>query len=120
MRRSDRLRDSRDYRRVARQGRRFASAAFVLLVAPIRTGCGPRGDRVPVSRLGVTVSRKVGNAVTRNRVKRAIREWFRRERDQLGEGADVVVIARAPAAHLDGNEIAADLRGLLRSAKGAA
>jgi ribonuclease P protein component len=51
------------------------------------------------SRLGITVSRRVGNAVVRNRIKRRVREWFRREKDQFQTGVDLVVIARAGAAN---------------------
>ena len=61
------------------------------------------------ARLGVTVSRKVGNAVVRNRVKRRIREWFRRDGSALAQGRDVVVIARASAASLEGSAVFAEL-----------
>ena len=67
------------------------------------------------ARLGVTVSRKVGNAVVRNRVKRRIREWFRSDGQGLVAGRDVVVIARASAAGLSGVESFAQLS---RIAKG--
>ena len=49
------------------------------------------------TRLGLIVSRKVGNAVVRNRVKRSIREWFRTQGSGLTEHADIVVIARRGA-----------------------
>jgi ribonuclease P protein component len=52
-------------------------------------------------RLGITVSRRVGNAVHRNRVKRLVREVFRRERALFPEGCDVVVVARSGADALD-------------------
>lgn len=112
--RSERLRRSRDFQRVARRGTRVASRDFVLLVAPQQTGLGPGA---PGRRLGVTASRKVGHAVTRNRVKRGIREWFRRHRSDLQEGVDVVVIARRGAADLPGIEINDDLRRLARRSK---
>lgn len=75
-----------------RQGRRAASTAYVVLVVSDGASASPR--------LGLTVSRRVGNAVVRNRVKRWIREWFRRERKRLGSGTEVVVIARREAAQL--------------------
>ncbi len=53
------------------------------------------------ARLGVTVSRRVGNAVVRNRVKRRIREWYRQVGRQQVVGRDIVVIARPGAAGLD-------------------
>jgi ribonuclease P protein component len=52
------------------------------------------------SRLGLVVSRRVGGAVERNRVKRVVREWFRQNRTQLPFTADLVVIARKDAARL--------------------
>jgi ribonuclease P protein component len=114
LRRTDRLLLSRDFQRVARQGRRIASRDLVLLIAPARhSGQAHAG---PVHRLGVTASRKVGPAVVRTRVKRGIREWFRRSRQELGEDVDVVVIARSGAARLAGAELSAELLGLSRRA----
>ena len=81
---------------MTRRGRRAAGAAFVVLVSDYDAR---RGDPIKC-RLGITVSRKVGGAVVRNRVKRRVREWFRARRGSLGSGLDWVVIARAPAAGL--------------------
>lgn len=67
----------------------------------------------PQGRLGVTVSRKVGNAVVRNRVKRRIREWFRREGAQQAPGLDLVVIARPPAARLASGATSIALNALI-------
>lgn len=82
-----------------------------MLVAPARTreavgggdGTASGGSR---RRLGLTVSRRVGNAVQRNRVKRAVREWFRLWRWELEESIDLVVIARPGAARLSGRQVA--------------
>jgi ribonuclease P protein component len=82
-RRTDRLRRSIEFERVTRRGRRARGAAFVVLVAP---RVGSSAD-VQATRLGVTVSRKVGDAVVRNLVKRRIREWFRVQRES-GIGFD--------------------------------
>ena len=59
----------------------------------------PRGDDAE-PRLGLSVSRKVGGAVERNRVKRLIREAFREELPRLRPGYDVVVVARPDARDL--------------------
>lgn len=107
LRRSDRLRSSKDFRRLSREGDRRSSRHFVALLAPALEAAP---EDTP--RLGITVSRKVGNAVTRNRVKRGIREWFRCHRDALAAQQDVVVIARRGAGELTGAEVRRELREL--------
>jgi ribonuclease P protein component len=69
-------------------------------------------------RLGVTVSRRVGGAVIRNRIKRRIRAWFRQNRGELVASSDLVVIARRPAADLSGLATQAELSKLLRAVGG--
>jgi ribonuclease P protein component len=82
--RRDGLRRS-DFERARRSGSRVVSALFISVVMH-------REDRDP-PRLGITVTRKVGNAVRRNRIKRLVREWFRLRGGDLG-ACDVVVIAK--------------------------
>jgi ribonuclease P protein component len=65
------------------------------------------------ARLGITVSRKVGNAVVRNRFKRRTREWFRSQRSLLNPEIDLVVIARRPGGRMSFSELDACLSGLL-------
>jgi ribonuclease P protein component len=105
LRRSARLRDARDFQRVNRTGARRASTHFVAVVAASRPpASGPR--------LGLAVSRRVGNAVARNRVKRRVREWFRHARSTLPPESDWVLIARAGAAGLDARATAGELAEL--------
>ncbi len=117
LRRSDRLLVSRDFARVGRQGARQTSREFVMLVAPARIH-EARRTSAPVRRIGITASRKVGNAVVRNRVKRGVREWFRRGRGALPADVDVVVIARRDAAGLSGAELEGRLDELARRVSG--
>lgn len=58
------------------------------------------------------MSRRVGNAVARNRVKRRIREWFRQERESLPRDTDWVLIARAGAAEMATHATLRELRDL--------
>lgn len=86
-----RVRARREYLAAQRGGRRVSTAHFVVY------GRG-NGGRLP--RLGITVSRKVGKAVLRNRVKRWLREAFRRHLGAMPGGVDLVFVARpeSPAA----------------------
>lgn len=103
--RRGRLSRSADFDRVMRNGRSHAGRELVLYVFP-------RGrDESP--RLGLSVSRKVGGAVERNRVKRLLREAFAEEGRRLPEGSDAVVIARPGAGELAAREGLAGIRAAL-------
>jgi ribonuclease P protein component len=87
-----RLSRSAEFERVYRQGRSLANRHLVLYTFPNAAAQRPR--------LGLSVSRKVGGAVQRNRVKRLLREAFARAEGELMAGQDVVVVARPPAGEL--------------------
>jgi ribonuclease P protein component len=94
--RRGRLSRSGDFDRVYRQGRSQASRFLVVYVFPRADGADPR--------LGLSVSRKVGGAVDRNRVKRLLREAFDAEAPAIPAGHDVVVVARPEARGLADRE----------------
>ena len=88
--RRGRITRSADFDRVYRSGRSHASRVFVLHAFP-------RGDDEP-ARLGLSVSRKVGGAVDRNKVKRLVKEAFASVIGDINPGTDIVVVARSDAA----------------------
>ena len=100
---SCRLRHSRDYQQIWRQGQRCHTSHLLVIAAPAPTG----------TRLGITVSRKVGNAVCRNRIKRWIREYFRIRRPGLRVGIDLSVVVKVGAAHLTHGEVEQQLQEAL-------
>jgi len=86
-----RLRRRREYLTVQRDGRRRHTAHLVVIQRPAPGA---------VSRLGVTASKRIGNAVVRNRLKRVLREAFRVQRAAIVPPLDVLVIAKPGADRL--------------------
>jgi ribonuclease P protein component len=106
----DRLRKRFEFGRARAQGRRVHTQSFVLLLRP---------NQLDRSRLGLTVSHKVGNAVRRNRIKRLLREVFRQHRSLFPAAADVVVIAKTGCAPGGLQQVRAELgraSGAMRAA----
>lgn len=99
-----RLKNRNEFRRVFRRGRSCANRQFVLYVYHRKEG-GP-------FRLGISISRKVGKAVTRNRLKRIIKEITRHWADYLKPQMDLVIIARKQAAGMNYHQIKGSLRHL--------
>jgi len=102
-----RLSRSAEFERVYRQGRSKANRFLVLYAFPREEGADDG------ARLGLSVSRRVGGAVDRTRVKRVLREAFWAEAERLPEGSDYVVVARPDAKGLAEREGAPGMRRVL-------
>ena len=91
----DRLLKRRQFIQLSENGKKVQNKYYLALYA--------KNDRMR-SRLGVTVTKKVGNAATRNRIKRFCREFFRLNQNRMSDNIDINIIAKKKATYLDGNE----------------
>ena len=89
--RTDRVRRRSAFRRIQSEGRRVHTQHFILI---------QRASDAGRRRLGITVTKKIGNAVARNRVKRVVREAFRLHRELFTPAVDIVFIAKRGAPKL--------------------
>lgn len=90
----------REFLSLQQRGKKRHSPHFLVVTAPARTH---------KSRLGITTSRRFGNAVARNRMKRLLREFFRVYRDHIHPASDIVIIPKAGANQLALTQIAEEL-----------
>jgi ribonuclease P protein component len=100
----DRIRKRSEYQALYEKARRIPSRSFVLFV---------RANDSGRPRLGITVTKKIGDAVRRNRAKRLLREIFRRHKNEL-QDVDIVVNGRAPLPGAEYGRLEAELLGCLR------
>jgi ribonuclease P protein component len=94
-----RVRRRREYLASSRVGQRRHAPHFTVVCVPGRGG----------SRLGITVTRKIGGAVVRNLIKRRVREAFRRDPQHLVADHDLIVIAKQGAAEIPFDAVAHEL-----------
>ncbi len=99
----ERVRKRKDYSRIYNSGARLYSESFLVRILP-----NDKGTR----RLGITVGKRIGNSVKRNRIKRLLREFFRLHKDSLPEGRDIVITVRKDVSARSLQEITRELEGL--------
>ena len=103
--RSEKLRRPADFNRVYSEGKKIGDARLALFFGPFAS---------ENTRLGVSVSKRIGNAVTRNRVKRLLREAFRLNKHRMKKGYDLLFVARAGVRDLKFRQVEAVVMELLR------
>ena len=104
------LKKQEDFKRCYRKGRSYGNRTLVLYVYE------RQGEENETSRLGISVSKKVGNSVVRHRVTRRIRESYRRNESRFNSGLDMIVVARILTAQADFHEIESALLALMKKA----
>ena len=93
---SESLKKNRDFQLLYKEGRSRANRYLVLYV---------KENGLEKNRLGVSVSKKVGNSIVRHRITRLIRESYRLHEDMFNSGLDIVVVARSTAKDISYHEV---------------
>ena len=104
----EKLRHSWEFQNGYQNGKKYWNRFFVIYVLP---------NRFNSVRLGITVSKKTGGSVQRNRIKRLVRESFRIIKCKLKKGYDIIVIGRKPAVQLKCQQAQSELMNLFRRAR---
>lgn len=109
MNKHQRVKKNKEFQQVFKHGKSFANRQFVIY--SLRT------EGQEEFRLGISVSKKIGNAVTRNRIKRYVRQAVHELKDDLLQDRDYIIIARNQAASIDFHETKKSLIHIMRIAR---
>lgn len=109
MNKRQRVKKNKEFQYIFKNGKSFANRQFVIY-------CDEKIGQEKF-RIGLSVSKKIGNAVTRNRIKRYIRQAFLEMKDVLRNDMDYIIIARHQAATKDFHETKKSLQHILRIAR---
>lgn len=102
-----------EFLRAQRTGRKLHTRHFLVFVLVRNDGADSEGESRGVARLGITVTRKVAKAVGRNRIKRLVREAYRRERTELPDGIDLVWVAKRDASTASFTDVSEQMREIV-------
>ncbi len=101
MKEKTKINKNREYRKVYNHGKSMASSVIV-------TYC--LKNKLSVVRLGITTSKKIGNAVKRNRARRVIRAAFFELKDKVKNGYDLIFVARSKTCFVKTGDVLKDMR----------
>lgn len=105
MKKAYRVKDNKEFQKIFKKGKSFANRQLVIYYVP-------KQDQEHV-RVGLSVGTKIGNAVTRNRIKRYLRQAFHELEEQVRSPYDIIIIARQPTKQMGSTEIKKSLIHLL-------
>lgn len=109
MRKKYKIKKNREFQQIFKHGKSFANRQLVIYYI-----INPKQDHF---RVGLSVGKKIGNAVTRNRIKRYLRESFLHLEHCISPKVKMVIIARQPTKTMDFHEIKRSLLHLLNRQK---
>jgi len=102
LRKSERITKKSEFQLIVKYGARYNTQNFIIVIYQ---------NNRDIRRLGISVSKKIGGAVKRNRVKRLLREFFRLNKEQLPEASDILFIAKPGSTQLFYSTLAEEMSG---------
>lgn len=105
MKNSETLKKNEDFRAIYSTGKSYANKYLVMYV---------KKNEFCYNRLGISVSKKVGNSVVRHRISRLVRESYRLSEDSILKGLDIIVVARVSAKEKEYTDIKSALLHLIK------
>jgi len=105
MKHTESLKNNEDFRKIYSTGKSYANKYLIMYM---------KRNEFSYNRIGISVSKKVGNSVIRHRITRLIRESYRLSEDSILSGLDIIVVARVGAKGKDYREIESALLHLIK------
>lgn len=105
MKKSQSLKKNEEFKQIYRTGKSFANKYLIMYL---------KRNEFNYNRIGISVSKKVGNSVVRHRITRLIRESYRLSEESILSGLDIIVVARVGAKGKDYSEINSALMHLIK------
>jgi ribonuclease P protein component len=109
MKKDFRVKKNKEFQEAFKKGKSVANRQFVVYILK-----KPEQENF---RIGLSVSKKIGNAVMRNQIKRYIRQSFHEFQERVQNGNDYIIIARKPTAEMDMHEVKKSLEHVLKVGK---
>ncbi len=109
MKKEYRIKTNKEFQQIYKNGKSFANRQFIIYKY--------KNQDIDHFRIGLSVSKKIGNAVIRNRVKRYIRQVFTELKEDINDQYDYIIIARKPVAEMDFFQVKKSLIHVMKIAK---